>query len=251
MNNHLLFTLSLVLLLYFHSTTTLAQLPASPALPPTPPGPTNITKVLEKAGRFSILIRLLKTTQLGDRINNQIRKSDQGLTILAPTDNAFSSLKSGTINSLTDQQQVQLVQFHIIPSFFNTTLEFQTASNPMRTEAGNSSFSEFPLNVTSSGTQVNVSTGIVNATLGKRVFTDNMQLAVYQVDKVLLPMSIFATAATAPAPALAPGASKNKESSAGNTPGSDDDSPAADSGAVGLTMHGMLVSIGVGVAVFF
>lgn len=60
-----LFSLSLLLVFLFHCTTTSAQ----PAQAPAPAGPTNITKILEKAGQFTILIRLLKSTKVGDQIN--------------------------------------------------------------------------------------------------------------------------------------------------------------------------------------
>lgn len=145
--NNFLFPLSFLLLL-LHSTTTLAQAPA-----PGPSGPTNVTKILEKAGQYTTFIRLLKITQEGDQINTQLNNSNQGLTIFAPTDNAFSALKAGTLNSLSDQQKVQLIQFHIIPNFLSTS-QFQTISNPLRTQAGNSDAGEFPLNVTTSGNQV-------------------------------------------------------------------------------------------------
>lgn len=175
----------LILVLHFF-TTTLAQLGAPP---PAPSGPTNVTKILEKASQFTTLMHLLKNTQLGDQINTQLNNSNQGLTIFAPTDNAFAALKPGTSNSLTDQQKVQLIQFHIVASFLSTS-QFQTVSNPITTQAGNSNEGQFPLNVTTSGKQVNVSTGVNDATVGSTIYTDN-QLVVYQVDKVLLPLAMF------------------------------------------------------------
>ncbi|KAK9280064.1 hypothetical protein L1049_013749 [Liquidambar formosana] len=234
MRNQLFFyTLLSLFLFLFHSTTTSAQSPAqapaapapaatapavpAPAVPapaaPTlaqPPapkvprttGPTDITKILDKAGNFKILIRLLKTTEVGGRINTLLNKTNIGLTIFAPTDNAFSSLKSGSLNSLTDQQQVQMMLFHILPTYLPTS-QFQTVSNPLRTQAGDTSKYQFPLNVTTAGNQVNVSTGVVNATVDDTIYSDN-RLAVYQVDKVLLPMSIFGPKPPASAPALAP-----------------------------------------------
>ena len=49
--------------------------------------------------------------------------------------------------------------------------------------------------------QVNITTGVVNATVSNTVYTDG-QLSVFQVDKVLLPIDIFGKAkAAAPAPA--------------------------------------------------
>ncbi|KAF8403034.1 hypothetical protein HHK36_011129 [Tetracentron sinense] len=203
-------------------TTTLAQSPA-----PGPAGPTNITAILEKAGQFNTLIRLLKVTQVGDQINTQLNNSNQGLTVFAPTDNAFSTLKSGTLNSLTDQQKSELVQFHVLPSFLSVP-QFQTVSNPLRTQAGNTNSGQFPLNVTTSGNQVNVSTGVVDATVANTIYTDN-QLAVYQVDKVLLPLSIFGPSSPAPAP------SKPEKVSPSSSPDSavGDHSSVDTSGAMG------------------
>ncbi|KAJ9181595.1 hypothetical protein P3X46_009710 [Hevea brasiliensis] len=191
----LLFSPILLFLMFFflYFSTSSAQTPS-----PAPSGPTNITAVLEKAGQFTTFIKIMKSTQEADQINTQLNNSNQGLTIFAPPDNAFANLKAGTLNSLSDQEKVQLVQFHILPSFISMS-QFQTVSNPLRTQAGNSANGEFPLNVTTSGNQVNVTTGVNTATVANTIYTDG-QLAVYQVDQVLLPLDLFA-APTAPAPA--------------------------------------------------
>ncbi|CAN0926871.1 Fasciclin-like arabinogalactan protein 11 [Linum grandiflorum] len=208
-------------LFFFHCS---AQSPA-----PGPSGPTNITAILEKAGQFTTLIKLMKTTQEADQINTQLNSSStSGLTIFAPTDNAFSSLKSGTLNSLSDQQKVQLIQFHILPTFVSMS-QFQTVSNPLRTQAGDSANGQFPLNVTTSGTQVNITTGVDTANVDNTLYTDG-QLAVYQVSQVLLPLDLFgSSAAPAPAPAKAGKALTSKAPTAGNA----DDSPGDASGAEG------------------
>ncbi|KAG6631732.1 fasciclin-like arabinogalactan protein 12 [Carya illinoinensis] len=235
MINQSFLSLSLLVLL-FHSTTTLAQ----PALAPAPPGPTNVTKILEKAGQFTILIRLLKSTKVADQINQQLNDSNNGITFFAPTDNAFSSLKSGTLNGLNDQQKVQLIQFHILPNFLSLT-NFQTVSNPVRTQAGDTGPGLYPLNVTTSGHQVNISSGLVNTTVGGTVYTDN-QLAVYQIDSVLLPQDIFAPKPPAPAPAPAQPKAKTKKKTASSPAGA---ASVDASDALSLTRHGMLMSIGV------
>ncbi|XP_059314657.1 fasciclin-like arabinogalactan protein 12 [Lycium ferocissimum] len=242
MKHQVLSSLSLILLILHFSTLTLAQTATAPA----PSGPTNITQILEKAGQFTTLIRLMKVTSVGDQINTQLNNSNQGMTVFAPPDNAFSSLKSGTVNSLSAQQQVALVQFHVLPNFISMT-QFQTVSNPLRTQAGDASPGDFPLNVTTSGNQVNVSTGVDDATVANTIYTDG-QLAVYQVDKVLQPMSIFAAAAPATAPAPA---TLKKKSPAGLSPSSgSDDSPADASGAdQRIAMHGMAVLV-FGVSLF-
>ncbi|KAK1394142.1 Fasciclin-like arabinogalactan protein 11 [Heracleum sosnowskyi] len=233
MKTHFLrpFTLSLLILVLHSFTTTLAQ-PVAP--PPAPSGPTNVTKILEKASQFTTLIRLLKNNQLDDQINTQLNNSNQGLTIFAPTDNAFAALKPGTLNSLTDQQKVQLIQFHVISSFLSTS-QFQTVSNPITTQAGNSNEGQFPLNVTTSGNQVNVSTGVNGATVGNTIYTDN-QLAVYQVDKVLLPLAMFG-----------PHTPEKSSGKVADSPISDDHGGNVDdaSGAYGLiSKHEITIALG-------
>ncbi|CAH9144210.1 unnamed protein product [Cuscuta epithymum] len=219
---------------------------AQAASGPAPAGPTNITAILEKAGQYTTFIRLLKTTQVGDQINNQLNTTNQGLTVFAPTDNAFLGLKPGTLNSLTDQEKVELVQFHVVSSFYTIPL-FQTASNPLRTQAGNS-VGSFPLNVTSAGNQVNVTTGVVNSTVANTIYTDG-QLAVYQVDTVLLPIGLFGTPAPAAAPA--PNKSKKKPKAVADGPvAGGDASPTDTSATVGV--HGMLGAVlGVAASIAF
>ncbi|KAK8939919.1 Fasciclin-like arabinogalactan protein 11 [Platanthera guangdongensis] len=206
----LLFLFSIILTILLHSTTkTQAQTTAAAAAAPPPAGPPNITAVLEKAGQFSTLIRLMKSTQIADQINNQLNNSNTGITVFAPADNAFSGLPAGTLNSLSDQQKVALIQFHIIPSLI-TAQQFQTVSNPVRTQAGDTDNGQFPLNVTSAGGQVNITTGVVNTTVSNTIYADS-ELAVYQVDRVLLPEEIFDPAAAAAAPAAGPASAKSKK----------------------------------------
>ncbi|KAH0888668.1 hypothetical protein HID58_051097 [Brassica napus] len=179
--------LSTVLLLLTATPGTHSQ----PAAAPAPPGPTNL--------------------------NN----SDNGITIFAPSDSSFSSLKAGTLNSLSDEQQVELVQFHVVPSYVSSS-NFQTISNPLRTQAGDSADGHFPLNITTSGNTVNITSGVTNTTVSGSVYSDG-QLAVYQVDKVLLPQQVFDPRPPAPAPAPTVSKSKKKKDD-GDSP--DDDSPA-------------------------
>jgi hypothetical protein len=108
---------------------------------------------------------------------------------------------------------------------------------------------KLPLNIESFGTSVSLSTGVVNATVTGVVYQDN-KLAIYRLDKVLLPLDFFGTKAPAAAPvaaeAIAPKADKTKSSSEED----EDDTTTQDkksSGAVSLLgMQGTtLKSIGV------
>ncbi|KAK1320969.1 Fasciclin-like arabinogalactan protein 11 [Acorus calamus] len=231
----------LLLLHHIHFSTS-----QSTSQPPTPSGPTNVTAILEKAGQYTTLMRLMKSTQVADQINTQLNNSQSnGLTLFAPTDNAFSSLPAGTMNSLTDQQKVALIQFHVLPTFMSVAA-FQTASNPLRTQAGNANNGQYPLNVTTDGNRaVNVTTGVVNATVSNTVYSDG-QLAVYEVDKVLLPLDIFGPASSAaPAPAPSGGGKGSKPSSSASGDTSADGSGDASDGGVrdrkGLAMVGVLI----------
>lgn len=221
MTQHCLsFQLSLLLILLCTTITTTIAQPA-PAPAPGPPPLTNITKILEKASQYTTLIRLFGITKVGDQIDTQLNNSKQGMTVLAPPDNAFASLAPGVLNSLSDQQKDELIQFHVIPTFISTS-QFQTLSNPLRTQAGDSTYYNFPLNITTTGNQVNLTTGVVNATVANTIYTDG-SLAVYQVDKVLLPMNLFGPQPPAAAPAPEP--EKKKKT------GDDDTSATGDSTA--------------------
>ncbi|CAN1249600.1 Fasciclin-like arabinogalactan protein 12 [Linum perenne] len=186
--------------------------------PASSPAPTNVTKVLEKAGHFNIFIRLLRATQEDNHLLTFLNNSNNGATIFAPTDSAFSSLKSGTLNSLSQEAKLELVKFHVIPTFISSS-QFQTVSNPIATEAG--SGGRVSLNVTSYPDSVVISTGLTNTSVSGNVYSDN-QLAVYKVDKVLLPMDVFAAKPLAPAPAPAALEKPNKKKS---PPAEEQDSP--------------------------
>lgn len=114
----------------------------------------------------------------------------------------------------------------------------------MRTIAGDDP-KRLALNVTSVGNQVNVTTGVVNTTVGGTVYSDN-QLAVYQVDKVLLPRDFFVPKPPPPAPAPASDKTSKKKSD-------DDLAPQADdSAALSLIQrNGVLVVIAFAAAAFW
>jgi uncharacterized surface protein with fasciclin (FAS1) repeats len=210
----------------------------------------DVTKILEKAHGYSVFVRLLKSTGVAKQLYGQLNNSNIGFTIFAPIDAAFSNLKPGTINSLSDLQKTQLIQFHILNTVV-TLSNFQTLSNPVPTEAGDISAGAFPLNITTAGNQVNISTGLVNTTLGDTVYSDD-KLAIYQVSKVLLPLDIFnpkpKKVVTAPAPTSSKPKATKEDAPVSPPAGATKVDEAA---AVSLSRHRMLESIGVVVVAFF
>uniref|UniRef100_A0A804NFJ9 FAS1 domain-containing protein n=1 Tax=Zea mays TaxID=4577 RepID=A0A804NFJ9_MAIZE len=216
----------------------LAQAPGPAA---TPSGPPNVTAILEKGGQFTMFMRLMKETQQDTQLNSQLNSSyassGGGYTVFAPTDNAFNNLKPGTLNSLTQQQQVALVQGHVLPQFYSMD-SFQTASNPVRTQASGRD-GPYTLNITATA---NNQVTINNALSAVK------PLAVYSVDKVLLPLELFG----AKAPAAAPAASQGKPKKGGSSDapsgsaGSDDAAPTGAAGArvVGWSFAGLAAVLG-------
>ncbi|KAF5447155.1 hypothetical protein F2P56_032725 [Juglans regia] len=238
-----------------------AKAPAQSVQVPVQKGSIDVTKILAKARGYSVFIRLFKSTGLAAQLYAQLNNSNNGFTIFAPTDTAFSNLKPGTINSLSDLQKTQLIQFHILNSVIGLS-NFQTLSNPVPTEAGDTSAGEFPLNVTTAGNQVNISTGLVNTTMGGTIYLDN-KLAIYRVDSVLLPLDIFSPKpkkAAAPKPALSDSnttttaaESPSGAAAAAATASSTTDTDAAKanaSGAVSLSTNKMLLPIGIAMVAF-
>ncbi|KAJ8568022.1 hypothetical protein K7X08_020744 [Anisodus acutangulus] len=212
-----------------------AQSPTAPA----PTGPIDIFAILKKAGQYNTFIKFLNETQVGSQISNQVNNSNQGMTVFAPSDNAFSNLPGGTLNKLNDQQKVQLIQYHVISKFY-TFDDLQTVSNPVRTEATGPKGEPFGLNFTGQNNQVNVSSGAVETNVYNAIRKD-APLAVYQLDKVLLPWE-FTDAKSpstddAPAPAgdtTKKGTSDDKTTAKEPSPSTPNDAKKINVGILGL-----------------
>ncbi|XP_004487130.1 fasciclin-like arabinogalactan protein 11 [Cicer arietinum] len=231
----------------------ISKLPPSPNDKNTPENPsTDIAQILKTANSFNIFLRLMKTTQLINQLNSQlITIKSGGLTILAPEDSSFSELKPGFLNTLSNEQKLELLQFHVITDFVSTS-NFDTLTNPVRTLAGNKP-GKVELNVISYGGNVNISTGQVNTTINGVVYSDN-HLAIYKVGKVLVPSEFFGKKKSVAAPSLAPAPAKEDakapKADKVKPPSSNDSSgtttqvvPIETSGGMRIDMCGMLVAL--------
>ncbi|XP_042519273.1 fasciclin-like arabinogalactan protein 6 [Macadamia integrifolia] len=204
--------------------------------------PVNLTAILVKGGQYTSFIRLLQSTQVMTQIENQLNNSNgQGLTVFAPTDNAFNNLKSGTINSLSQQDQVELALYHVLPKYYSFS-DLQSVSNPVRTQGSSQNGGVDNLNFTSGNNQVNVTSGVVTTAVNNPL-REQSPLSVYEVDKVLLPTSLFGVPAAAPAPNAAIASNTSTPSvSSGGEPVASPDSKSSSSGRnVGL---GLVAGIG-------
>ncbi|XP_062010583.1 fasciclin-like arabinogalactan protein 13 [Rosa rugosa] len=220
-----------------------AQAQTAPA--PAPPGKLNFTGILDKAGQYTTFLRLLTQTQVATQIQSQLNSSTEGLTVLAPTDNAFTNLKAGTLNDLSSQQQVQLVLYHVLPKYY-TLASLLTVSNPVRTQSSSQNGGgSYGLNFTGSGgNQVNVSSGAVTTQINNAL-RQQFPLAVYQVDKVLLPNDLFSDASPAPTPTKTPAGSTNTTTPTKAAEPSADSANGSSKKSVGF------VGLALGVVLFF
>ncbi|XP_071717299.1 fasciclin-like arabinogalactan protein 9 [Rutidosis leptorrhynchoides] len=225
MASHLVIFLTLTQLLFILPST-LAQ-PAAPA--PGPSGPINVTDILVKGGQYTSFLRLLNQTRVLDQLANQLNNSNQGMTLLAPTDNAFINLPSGTLNGLKEEDQVKLVLYHVLPKYYSLD-DLDTVSNPVPTQAG-SSHGSLGLNFTARQNQVNVSSGAVETQINNAL-RQTFPFAVYSIDKVLLLPTSDAPApdSSSPAPAGKPAKGPSAPADAGS------DSPAKNGGGKKMDM---------------
>ncbi|KAE9586266.1 hypothetical protein Lal_00000960 [Lupinus albus] len=206
---------------------------------PAASGTANLTATLELGGQYTTFIRLLNETQQIIQIQSQLNTTTQGFTVFAPTDNAFQTLTSGAINGLTVDQKVKLILYHITPKYYTLT-DLLTVSNPVSTEAS------WGLNFTGHGNQVNVSTGVVETALNNAV-REQFPLAVYEVDKVLLPLELFG--AKSPKSAPSPKSSKTSPAEIPSPAATEADAAQSPShsknGAAGMNVGlGMVIGLG-------
>lgn len=203
-----------IALLLLCSSSAYAQTAKSPPLSPTPtpaPAPApeyvNLTDLLTVAGPFHTFLRYIQSTKVLDTFQNQANNTDEGITIFVPKDTAFSSLKNPSLSNLTQDQLKSLLLFHALPHYYSlANFNNLSASSPIPTFAGG----QYTLNFTDDSGTVHIGTGWTKTKVSSSVHSTD-PVAVYQVDKVLLPEAIFGTdipptEAPAPSPDTAPAA---------------------------------------------
>ncbi|KAL6859015.1 hypothetical protein ACP4OV_018017 [Aristida adscensionis] len=184
--------------------------PAPPAsvLPPSPapaPAPRHVdlADLLSVAGPFHTFLEYLQKTNVLETFQNQANNTKVGITIFVPKDSAFAALKKTTFANLTQDQLKSLILYHALPKYYSLA-EFNKLSsqNPVATFAG----SQYTINCTDNMGSIRLQSMWSNPKISSSVYS-TAPVAVYEVDKVLLPMQIFKSdPPLAPAPAPAPDA---------------------------------------------
>ncbi|KAK4343521.1 hypothetical protein RND71_036615 [Anisodus tanguticus] len=192
-----------ICLLLALSTSVNSQAIGSPLQSPAPaPGPqyTNLTELLSLAGPFHTFHDYLVSTKVIYTFQEQANNTEEGITLFVPKDGAFSKLKKPSLSSLTADQLKSLFLFHALPHYYNLA-DFKNLSetSPVNTFVGGELYS---LNFTDVSGTVHFTSGWAKTKVSSVVHVTYL-VAVYQVDKVLLPEAIFGTDIP-PTPAPAP-----------------------------------------------
>ncbi|XP_052192779.1 fasciclin-like arabinogalactan protein 8 [Diospyros lotus] len=161
---------------------------------PVPSASENITALLEKAGckTFATLIMasgVFKAYQAA---------AEKGLTVFAPSDEAFKAANVPDLAKLTNANLVALLQYHALASY-SPIGTLKATNEPISTLATNGA-GKFDLTVATNGDEVTLKTGLDSSRIGSTVI-DAMPLCIFTVDNVLLPAELFGKA---PSPTLAP-----------------------------------------------
>ncbi|KAE8708084.1 Fasciclin-like arabinogalactan protein 7 [Hibiscus syriacus] len=180
-----------------------ATMSPSPTPAPAPaPAPVyvNLTYLLSVAGPYHTFLNYLESTKVMDTFQNQANNTEQGITIFVPKDSAFKALKKPSLSNLSDDQLKSLILFHALPKFYSLA-DFTDLSGkgPISTLAGGM----YTLNFTDNSGTVHLDSGWSKTKVTSAVHSTG-PVAIYQVDKALLPEAIFGTDVP-PMPAPAPG----------------------------------------------
>ncbi|KAG6385217.1 hypothetical protein SASPL_154045 [Salvia splendens] len=231
--------------------------PVTPVPAPAPAPATdyvNLADLLSVAGPFHIFLKYLESTKLIDTFQDQANKTEEGITLFVPKDEAFSSIrKPASLSNLTQEQLKSVISFHAIPHYYSLS-DFRNLSlnNPIPTFAGGPNFG---LNFTDNAGTIRIDSGWTSTKVISAVHAAD-PVAIYETDKVLLPTAIFGTdvpplpPAPAPAPAADPPAADTPSAAADKGSSSSSSSSHSNSAATSSPksiVHGHLVTVIVGV----
>lgn len=156
----------------------------------------NMTALLEKAGckTFAKMISntgVLKVYQTA---------AEKGLTLFAPSDEAFKARGLPDLNKLSNAELVSLLQYHALASY-TPKGTLKTTKDPLSTLATNGA-GKYDLTVTTAGDSVTLDSGVDTSRIAGTVI-DSTPICIFTVDSILLPTELFGKSPS-PAPGPAP-----------------------------------------------
>ncbi|XP_062078867.1 fasciclin-like arabinogalactan protein 1 [Humulus lupulus] len=203
-------------------------LPSAAASAPTPaPAEINITGIMSAHGCKAFADTLLANEAMGTYEDNLAG----GLTVFCPMDDAFKAFMP-KFKNLTKAGKNSLLEFHAVPLY--QSMAMLKSSNGLTNTLATDGASNFDFTVQNDGEQVTLKTKLVTARITGTLL-DEQPVAIYTINKVLMPKELFKHEAETPAPAPAPEkaadapkSSKKKGKKAAPSPDDDADAPAPD-----------------------
>ncbi|KAK9085412.1 hypothetical protein Sjap_025823 [Stephania japonica] len=168
-----LFTILLLLPLVLPTLQVHSQSHIQQALP-------NLAKILNESGHTKFM-SLLCSTGTGCYIERQLNHTG-GITLFSPTDDAFFDL------NLSREQLVRLAKYHFVPEYLTMAM-LDINGGFVGTMATDYIGKPYHLDFYSFGERLHAVTGIVDTQVS--IMYQEFPLAIYQVDKLLLPPEIF------------------------------------------------------------
>lgn len=149
----------------------------------------NVTEVLLNAKNFNFVVSMMVASGITSDLESD--QAGAGITIFAPTDDAFSALPPDTLQSLTAENKAVVLKYHVLHSYYPLG-SLDSIVNPLQPTLATESMGAgtYTLNITRVNGAVAVNTGIVLASITQTVF-DQKPLAIFAVPKVLLPREMF------------------------------------------------------------
>ncbi|XP_062224810.1 fasciclin-like arabinogalactan protein 7 [Phragmites australis] len=195
------------------------ETPAPVPAPAPAPHHVNLTDLLSLAGPYGTFLDYLTRTDVIRTFQSQANVTDQGVTIFAPEDSAFAAVEKAALSNLTADQLRSLMLCHAMPRYYPlSAFSVLAASSPVSTFAGG----QCAVNVTDAAGTIHVMLGWAKAKLVSSVYS-SAPVAVYALDRVLLPEQVFPTEPTvAPVPAPAPAPAAHGANATDGAPDADE-----------------------------
>lgn len=174
--------------------------------PAPAPHHVNLIELLALEGPYGTFLDYLTRTDVIRTFQSQANATDTdhdqgGVTVFAPQDSAFAAVDGAALSSLTADQLRTLMLCHAAPRYLPiSSFAALAASGPVPTFAPGCA-----LNVTDAAGRIRVASGWTRAARLVSSVYSTPPVAVYALDRVLLPEQVFPTEpAVAPVPATAP-----------------------------------------------
>ncbi|KAL2493679.1 Fasciclin-like arabinogalactan protein 2 [Forsythia ovata] len=180
----------------------------------------NVTSLMAKQG-CKAFSDLLISSGAADTFSQSL---EGGLTVFCPTDETIDNFMPKYKN-LTSDGKISLLLYHGVPVY--QSLGMLRSSNGLMNTLATEGANKYDFTVQNDGEDVKLKTKIVTATI-KGTLIDEDPLAVFKIDKILLPRELFKAAPPAPAPK----SPKSAKSKAKSDDGEDADAPAPDGDSV-------------------